>query len=50
MPAWGGLDIASLLDLSLPVVKVRYRFAPVTGADILAIVRERLGLPAQRPS
>lgn len=40
-------DIASLLDLSLPVVKVRYRFTPVTGADILAIVRERLGFPAR---
>ena len=42
------LNIAGLLDLSLPVVKVRYQFAPVSGADILAIVRERLGLPANR--
>ena len=43
-------DIAALLDLSIPVAKVSYQFAPVAGADILAIVRERLGLPAGCPS
>lgn len=31
-------DIAGLLQLSLPVVPVRYRFAPGEGADILAAV------------
>lgn len=31
-------DIATLLGLSLPVVRVRYRFVPRTGADLLAAV------------
>jgi predicted GTPase len=31
-------DIASLLALSLPVVRVRYRFTPLAGVDLLAAV------------
>jgi predicted GTPase len=31
-------DIATLLKLSLPVVRVRYRFVPKTGADLMAAV------------
>lgn len=33
-------DIASLLELELPVVQVNYRFVPVQGVDILARVRQ----------
>jgi predicted GTPase len=36
-------DIASLLDLSIPVVQVRYRFVPREGADIMSRVRALLG-------
>jgi predicted GTPase len=36
-------DVGSLLNLSIPVVQVRYRFAPREGVDILARVRDLLG-------
>ena len=35
-------DIAAMLELSLPVVQVSYRFAPLEGVDILARVRALL--------
>ena len=36
-------DVGSLLNLSIPVVRVRYRFAPREGVDILERVRRLLG-------
>jgi predicted GTPase len=36
-------DIATLLHLSLPVVRVRYRFTPRQGVDILARVKKLVG-------
>jgi predicted GTPase len=36
-------DIGALLDLSLPVVQVRYQFVVRRGADILARVRQLVG-------
>jgi predicted GTPase len=35
-------DLAALLDLSLPVAQVSYRFAPGAGVDLLARVRSLL--------
>jgi predicted GTPase len=36
-------DVGSLLNLSIPVVQVRYRFTPREGVDILERVRSLLG-------
>jgi predicted GTPase len=33
-------NVGSVLELTLPVVQVRYRFVPLGGVDILARVRE----------
>jgi predicted GTPase len=42
-------DIASLLELAIPVVQVRYRFVPREGEDIMARVRALLaGAPVDR--
>jgi len=35
-------DLGTLLDLALPVVRVRYRFTPRSGADLLAAVKALL--------
>ncbi len=35
-------DVGTLLDLALPVVRVRYRFTPRSGADLLAAVKALL--------
>jgi predicted GTPase len=35
-------DVGTLLDLTLPVVRVYYRFKPLQGVDILERVRQLL--------
>ena len=36
-------DIAQLLGLSLPVVRVQYRFAPRSGPDLVTMVKTLVG-------